>query len=159
MLSDHVFARFTILLPDAAIRFSGKFNAWIYRASRGRVAGRWAHEPILVLTTTGRRSGEWRSTTVLYHADGEHLIVIGSNTGSDRPPAWALNLVANPDAEVQIRSERFPVRARVAEGDERAALWAVMNDIYAGFGEYRERTDRDLLVFVLTPNATSSPPA
>jgi len=149
-LGDHAYARFTILLPDAGVRMAGRLNTWLYRASRGRVAGRFAHEPILVLTTLGRRSGSRRSTTVLYRVDGERLILVGSNTGSDRHPAWALNLVANPDAEVEIRGERLRMRARVAEDGERAALWEAMSDLYSGFDEYRERTDRELLIFVLT---------
>jgi deazaflavin-dependent oxidoreductase (nitroreductase family) len=106
-LSDHALARFTMALPDPAVRMTGKLNALVYRLSHGRVAGRFAHEPILILTTTGRRTRERRSTVVLYHAEGERLVVVGSNTGSDRPPAWALNLIANPEAELQIGGERF----------------------------------------------------
>lgn len=150
-LSDHVLARYSILLPDSMVRMTSKLNTWVYRASRGRVASRWAHEPILILTTTGRVSGQRRSTPVLYHSDGSRLVVVGSNTGSDRAPAWALNLTANPEADVQIRDERMHVRARVAEGDERAALWRVMCELYSGFEEYRARTQRELRVFVLTP--------
>jgi deazaflavin-dependent oxidoreductase (nitroreductase family) len=77
--------------------------------------------------------------------------VIGSNAGNENPPAWALNLLAHPDAKVEIRGERREVRARVAEGEERAELWRRMNDQYDGFDGYRERTARDIRLFVLEP--------
>ena len=76
-------------------------------------------------------------------------VVIGSNTGSERAPAWALNLRSNPDATVQIGSEQRRVRARVVEGAEREGLWRQMNDGYGGFDDYRARTSRDIMVFVL----------
>ena len=88
---------------------------------------------------------------MLYGLDDDRPVVIGSNTGSDRAPAWALNLLAEPNAEVQIRGERRPVRARVTEGDERAALWRRMNESYGGFDTYEARTDRNIRLFVLEP--------
>ena len=86
---------------------------------------------------------------VVYIEDGGGYVVIGSNAGNEGAPAWALNLVANPDAAVEIRGVRRPVRARVAQGAEREDLWGKMNAQYAGFDHYRERTDRDIKVFVL----------
>jgi deazaflavin-dependent oxidoreductase (nitroreductase family) len=83
--------------------------------------------------------------------DGERLVVIGSNAGNPRPPAWSLNLEANPEATVQVGGRRSDMRARVAEGDERAQLWRRMNEHYAGFDEYRARTQRDIRLFVLEP--------
>jgi deazaflavin-dependent oxidoreductase (nitroreductase family) len=156
MPGDHAYARLTIVLPDAAVRLTGKFQAAVYRATGGRLWGRFAHGPVMLLTTTGRRSGQRRTTTVLYLADGERLIAIGSNTGSDSPPAWGLNLLTNPDAEVQIGRDRRQVRARVAEGEERVELERRMNDLYAGFKDYRLRTARPLKVFVFEPH--SGPP-
>jgi deazaflavin-dependent oxidoreductase (nitroreductase family) len=78
-------------------------------------------------------------------------VVIGSNAGNARMPAWALNLRSNPDAEVDVYGERRRVRARVAEGEERADLWRRMNEQFAGFDDYRARTDREISVFVLDP--------
>ena len=77
--------------------------------------------------------------------------MIGSNAGNERPPAWALNLEASPDAEVEVRGRRASVRARIAEGQERDELWRRMNEQYAGFDDYRERTGRRINVFVLEP--------
>jgi F420H(2)-dependent quinone reductase len=133
------------------LRRVGKLNVPVYRLTRGRIGGRVGRAPVLLLTTTGRKSGQPRTAPVLYLADGERLVVIGSNAGHTNTPAWALNLRANPDAEAQVRAERRSVRARIAEGEERAELWRRMNDQYSGFEDYRERTDRDIAVFVLEP--------
>ena len=91
--------------------------------------------PAMLLTSIGRRSGQPRTAPVLYVADGERLVVISSN-GGNHAPAWSYNLKANPDAEVEIRGERRLVRARVAEGEERAELWQKMNGLYSGFDDY-----------------------
>jgi deazaflavin-dependent oxidoreductase (nitroreductase family) len=77
------------------------------------------------------------------------MIVIGSNAGNARTPAWALNLAAHPDAEVEVGADRRPVTARVAAGEEREVLWRRMNEQYAGFDDYRTRTARDISAFVL----------
>lgn len=150
MPNDHVFARVTEILPDPAVRLAGRLQARLYRATGGRIGGRFAHGPVLVITTTGRKTGKQRSTTILYQAVGEDLVVVGSNTGSERDPAWALNLLAHPEADVQIGTERRHVKARLATGTERADLWATMNAMYHGYDEYRARTDREIPVFVLT---------
>ena len=111
--------------------------------------GKIGKAPVLLLTTTGRRSGQQRTAPVLYLADADRLVVIGSNAGNTRAPAWALNLKAHPDADVQIRGKRRRVRARVTEGDERAQLWGRMNEQYEGFDDYEQRTSRDIALFVL----------
>jgi F420H(2)-dependent quinone reductase len=151
MISDRGYSRFTMALPGSFLRVLGKLNVPLYRATRGRIGGRVGRAPVLLLTTTGRRSGESRTAPVLFLADGERLLVIGSNAGNDRPPAWALNLTANPDAEVQVQGDRRKVRARLAEGEERDELWRKMNEQYSGFDDYRNRTKRDIRLFVLEP--------
>jgi deazaflavin-dependent oxidoreductase (nitroreductase family) len=88
---------------------------------------------------------------VVYLADGDSYVVIGSNAGHSRTPAWSLNLKATPEAEVEVGRRRVPVRARVAEGEERADLWRRHNEQYSGFDEYEARTDRDIAMFVLEP--------
>jgi F420H(2)-dependent quinone reductase len=151
MPSDKAYARLSTSMSAGALRALGKFNVPIYRVTRGRLLGHIGRAPVLLLTTTGRRSGQSRTAPVLYLADGERLIVIGSNAGNERPPAWALNLQANPDAEVEVGGRRRQIRARVAAGQERAELWGRMNDQYGGFDEYRARTTRDIKLFVLDP--------
>ena len=151
MPSDHAYARFSSTISARTLRVLGKLNVPVYRLTRGRLFGRVGRAPVLLLTTTGRRSGQPRTTPVLYLADGDRWIVIGSNAGNERPPAWALNLEANPEAEVQVRGRRAKARARITEGEERDELWRRMNDQYAGFDDYRERTQRHINVFVLEP--------
>jgi len=138
-------------MPAGMLRALGKLNVPIYRLTRGRVMGKVGQAPVLLLTSIGRRSGQPRTAPVLFLADGERVVVIGSNAGNTRAPAWSHNLKANPDCEVQIRGERRDVRARLAEGDERTELWRKMNEQYAGFEDYDERTSRDIGVFVLEP--------
>jgi len=151
MPSDHAYSKLSMSMPAGLLRTLGKLNVPIYRLTRGRVMGKIGNAPVLLLTSTGQRSGAPRTAPVLYLADGQRVIVIGSNAGNTRAPAWSHNLKANPDAEVQIRGERRSVRARVAEGEERAELWRKVNDQYAGFADYDERTSRDIAVFVLDP--------
>jgi len=151
MPSDHAYARLSILLPASSLRALGRLNVPIYRLTRGRLMNKVGRAPVMLLTSTGRRSGQPRIAPVLYGRDGERLVVIGSNGGNHNAPGWAYNLKANPDAEAQIGGERRRVRARVAEGEERARLWRTMNDLYGGFEDYEENVTRDIAVFVLEP--------
>jgi deazaflavin-dependent oxidoreductase (nitroreductase family) len=148
---DHAYSRLSMTIPAGMLRALGKLNVPVYRLTRGRLFGKIGRAPVLLLTSIGRRSGQPRIAPVLYLADGERVVVIGSNAGNERAPAWSYNLKANPDAEVQIGGEVRSVRARVAEGEERAELWRKMNEQYAGFDDYEERTSRDIAVFVLEP--------
>jgi len=151
VLSDRFISRVSSAIGARGLRWAGKLNVPLYRVSGGRLGGRIGRAPVLLLTTTGRRSGQPRTVPVVYLADGERFVVIGSNAGNDRVPAWALNLRANPDAEVEVGRRRVPVRARVAEGEERAELWRRANEQYAGFDDYDARTKRHISVFVLEP--------
>ncbi len=151
MPSDHAYSRLSMSMPAGMLRALGKLNVPIYRLTRGRVLGKVGQAPVLLLTSIGRRSGQPRTAPVLFLADGERVVVIGSNAGNERAPAWSHNLRANPDCEAQIRGERRDLRARLAQGDERTELWRKMNEQYAGFEDYDERTSRDIGVFVLEP--------
>jgi F420H(2)-dependent quinone reductase len=151
VLSDHALSRFSSSLGARGLRWAGKLNTPLYRLSRGRLMAKVGKAPVLLLTTTGRKSGQPRTAPLVYLADGERMIVIGSNAGNAKAPAWALNLKATPEAEVEVGGRRFPVHARVAEGSEREDLWRRCNDQYAGFDDYAARTDRDIAVFVLEP--------
>jgi deazaflavin-dependent oxidoreductase (nitroreductase family) len=149
--SDHALARLSILMPAAALRGLGRLNTPVYRLTRGRLMNKVGRAPVMLLTSTGRRSGKQRTAPVVYGLDGERLVVISSNGGNHNAPGWAYNLQANADAEVQIGGERRRVRARVAEGEERAELWRKMNEEYAGFDEYEANVTRNITVFVLEP--------
>ncbi len=121
----------------------------VLRATGGRVGARVRGLPVLLLTTTGRRSGEPRTVALSYLDHGGGYGVVASNAGADDHPAWWLNLEAEPAATVEIRGERRAVRARLATGDEAAALWQRMVDANPDFAAYREQTDRELPVVVL----------
>jgi F420H(2)-dependent quinone reductase len=151
LLGDKFYSRASQLMGASGLRLTGKLNVPLYRLSGGRVGARIADAPVLLLTTTGRKSGQPRTVPVVYLDDDGRLSVIGSNAGHSHTPAWSLNLQANPDAEVQVGRRRLPVRARVAEGQERAELWRKHNEQYSGFDEYEARTHRDIALFVLEP--------
>jgi F420H(2)-dependent quinone reductase len=153
MLSDRFYSRFSMSLGATGLRWAGKMNVPLYRASGGRLMAKVGRAPVLLLTTTGRKSGQKRTSPVVYLADGERMIVIGSNAGNAQAPAWSLNLKAEPAAEVEIGRRRIAVRARVAAGEERVELWRKSNEQYAGFDDYETRTNRDIAVFVLEPVA------
>jgi F420H(2)-dependent quinone reductase len=151
MRSDRFYTRLSMSVSAAGLRAIGKLNVPLYRFSRGRLFGKLGDAPVLLLTTTGRRSGLQRTAPVVYLAAGDGLVVIGSNAGYARPPAWSLNLKDNPTCEIDVRGDRRLVSARVAEGEERAELWRKMNDQYSGFDDYERNTTRDIAVFVLEP--------
>lgn len=151
MPSDRFWSRLSMSMPDSWLKATGKLNVPIYRLSGGRLMNTVGTSPVLLLTTTGRRTGQKRTAPVLYLRDDGRLVVIGSNAGNARAPAWSHNLKANPNAEVEIGRERLQVQARVAEGEERAELWSKVNRMYEGFDEYDARTSRDIAVFVLEP--------
>jgi deazaflavin-dependent oxidoreductase (nitroreductase family) len=149
--SDRFNTRLSMAMPDRMLTALGKLNVPVYRLSRGRLLGKVGTAPVLLLTSTGRRSGQKRTAPVLFLDYGERHVVVGSNAGNERAPAWSFNLKANPDAEIEIRGARRAVRARVAEGEERAELWKKVNELYEGFDSYDARTSRDIAVFVLEP--------
>jgi F420H(2)-dependent quinone reductase len=96
MFTDRDWARFTMGLLDGALHLLGRLQARLYRLTEGRLGGRFAQEPVLVITTTGRKTGKPRTTTVLYGHHGEELVVIASNRGGDRPSAWAFQPARPP---------------------------------------------------------------
>jgi deazaflavin-dependent oxidoreductase (nitroreductase family) len=125
----------------------------IGRLTGGRVVALGLRElPSMLLTTTGRRTGQPRTQPLLYAPDGDGYVVIGSNWGQQRQPAWALNLLADPRASVALGGRRIPVRAHLATGAERERLLALLLAMWPAYETYRRRAgDRELMVFRLTP--------
>lgn len=107
--------------------------------------------PCLVLTTTGKKSGEKRQAAVIYGKHGNSHVIIASKGGSDTPPAWFVNLQANPVAQIQVKAEKRKVKMRVAEGAERKNLWDMMAKIFPDYLEYQKKTTRQIAVCVLDP--------
>ena len=122
-----------------AIRGLSKAHLTVHRVTRGRVLGSLAGMPVLLLTTTGRRSGNARTTPLTFFRDGADLVVIASNGGADRPPDWSLNLQQTPRAVVRIGADKLVVTARPASAQERERLWVVITGTYAGYALYQER--------------------
>jgi len=122
-----------------------------YRVTGGALGARLAGRPMLLLTTTGRKSGRPRTTPLQYFEDGGSMIVIASNGGNSWHPAWWLNLERNPEAEVQVRSDKRQVTAERAEGDERERLWEAAVETYSGYADYQMTANREIPVVVLRP--------
>ena len=123
----------------------------LYRATGGRIGGRFRGGPVLLLTVTGRRTGRKRTTPLLYIQDGANLVIAASNGGMDWDPAWWLNLQANPVAEVQVGPRVYPVRAERAHAAERARLWPLMNRMFSGYDNYQRRVSREIALVQLRP--------
>jgi deazaflavin-dependent oxidoreductase (nitroreductase family) len=105
---------------------------------------------ILILTTTGRRSGEERRNALIFGRHGDDYLVVGSKGGSPAPPAWYLNLEANPDVFVQVKGDRFAARARTATSEEKPELWKIMTAAWPAYDQYQQRTQREIPVVVLS---------
>ena len=120
-----------------------------FRANEGRVGGRFEGRPLLLLHTVGARSGAERINPVMYLRDGDRLVVFASKGGASTDPDWYRNVQAHPEASVEIGTERFPVRARIAEGEERDALYAEQSRRYPIFATYQAGVDRTIPVVVL----------
>lgn len=141
------------LLSHRAPRLSAalsRLHARLYRASGGRVIGRWFGVPVVVIETVGRRSGKPRRTPVIYVEHGDDLLVMASNGGSDRTPAWWLNLREAGRGTVSLHGRSWPVVAREVEGGERADLWRAFSQVYPPVEEYLTFTDRELPLVVLS---------
>jgi deazaflavin-dependent oxidoreductase (nitroreductase family) len=120
-----------------------------YRETDGEEGHDWRGTQTLILTTTGRKSGEQRSNPLIYGRSGEEFLIVASNGGADTPPAWYLNLEANPEADIQVKADRFKVRTRVATPDEKPELWRTMTAEWPAYDEYQEKTEREIPVVIL----------
>jgi F420H(2)-dependent quinone reductase len=124
---------------------------WAYRRSGGRVGGRMFGVPVLLLTTRGRKSGRSWTVPLMFQPDGDGWVIIASNGGSPRHPAWWLNLRAASTASAQIGRDVHPVAATEVTGDERDRLWRVMTAVYPTYDQYATKTSRTIPVVSLRP--------
>jgi deazaflavin-dependent oxidoreductase (nitroreductase family) len=120
-----------------------------FRANGGTVGGPFGGAPLLLLTTTGAKSGRAYTTPVMYLPDGERMVVFASKGGAPTNPAWFHNLVAHPDAQVEVGDESFPVRATVTSGQERDRLFSRQAELYPAFADYAQKTTRLIPVVAL----------
>jgi deazaflavin-dependent oxidoreductase (nitroreductase family) len=121
---------------------------FFYEKSDGLIGSRLGPWRLLMLRTTGRKTGSIRTVELLYVEDGPDLVVVGSKGGSDTPPAWLLNLQANPRAEVQVGRKRWPVKARIGNTRERARLWKRVNEVW-DYDAYQKRSSRVIPIVIL----------
>jgi len=122
-----------------------------YVETDGREGHDWRGTHTLILTTTGRRSGQPRSHPLIYGRHGDDYLVVASLGGAPKHPAWYLNLEANPDVEIQVKADRMRAHARTATPEERAELWPIMTREWPDYDRYQERTDREIPIVVLEP--------
>lgn len=145
-------------LARRVIKAMAAVNVRVYRLTRGRIGGTWRvgaawrHPvPICLLEHRGRRTGQLRTTPLVYLRDGDRLVVVASQAGRPKHPLWYLNLQADPDVRVQVRGERREMRARTAVGPERAELWSRLVALYSDYDSYQSWTEREIPVVVLEP--------
>jgi len=132
--------------------FFPKLDRWLYRRSGGRLMAAGPRMfPTLLLTTTGHESGKRRTTPVFYVEDGDSIVVAATNFGLRDHPAWSENLLRNASAEVQIGDVTRQFRARLANSDEVARAWPRLAAFWPAFNRYKERSGREIRVFVLDP--------
>jgi proline iminopeptidase len=121
-----------------------------YRETGGKVGHIWrGGSTILLLTTTGRTTGEKRTSPLIYAEDGAAFVIVASKGGAPDHPGWYKNLEKTPEVELQVKDEVFRARARTAQGDERARLWRKANEVWPQYDEYAKKTNREIPVVVL----------
>lgn len=126
-------------------------HTFLYRLTGGAFGGRMFGNPVLLLITTGRKTGKQRTTPLLYLADGDAMVLVASNGGSEWSPAWWLNLKSNPSAQVQVGRRTTAVTAEQASPEERRRLWPLVTAMYAGYADYQKRTAREIPLVILRP--------
>jgi proline iminopeptidase len=128
----------------------GAEHVRVYRETAGERGYHWRGTTILLLTTTGRTSGEPRTTPLIHRTDGDRWVVVASKGGAPNNPAWYENLKSDPHATIEVKGEEIPVVASTASGEERIRLWSLLTDAWPAYDEYQRKTDREIPVVVLT---------
>lgn len=129
----------------------GKEHVQRYRETDGQEGHDWNGTTVLLLTTTGRKSGTQRTTPLIYQRHGGSYVVVASDGGAPDHPSWYHNLQTDPTVEVQVKGERFKAGARTATPQEKDELWRLMTKAWPGYDEYQTKTDREIPVVVLDP--------
>ncbi|WP_420716089.1 nitroreductase family deazaflavin-dependent oxidoreductase [Mycobacterium sp. 94-17] len=135
--------------PNLDLSLFGADHVRRYRETDGEVGYLWNGVPTLILTTTGRKTGQQRDTPLICAADGANYVIIASLAGAPQHPKWYLNLRDNPQVRVQVKGDTFDATARTAEGSERERLWRLAADAWPSYDTYQQRTDRVIPVVVL----------
>lgn len=146
------FTKTEVALANPLIKAMSRLNTWAYRATNGRIGGRFrGGAPVMLVTTTGRKSGHRFTTPLLYLRDGERVVTVASKGGMDHHPLWYRNMLADPVVDVQIGGDLRSMRARTASDTEKAELWPRLVAMYPDYASYQARTTRDIPVVILEP--------
>ncbi len=137
-------------MTDSDDALFGAEHVRVYRETGGARGYRWRGAKVLLLTTTGRKSGKPRTTPLIHAVDGDRWVVVASKAGAPEHPDWYLNLRADPEVTIEVEADEIAAVATTAEGDERARLWAAMLEQWPAYDEYQSKTDREIPVVVLT---------
>ncbi|MEA2192960.1 MAG: hypothetical protein QOI73_3081 [Solirubrobacteraceae bacterium] len=137
-------------MADSDDELFGPEHVRVYRETGGERGYHWRGTTILLLTTTGRTSGEPRTTPLIHRTDGDRWVVVASKGGAPDHPDWYKNLLADPQATIEVQADTVPVVAAAAEGEERARLWSAMTEVWPAYDDYKAKTDREIPVVVLT---------
>jgi len=139
-------------IAHPAIRLMTALNIWVFRATKGRLGGRFARgAPVCLVTTTGRRSGQRRTVALIYLADGPNVVLVASKGGAPDHPGWYKNLVAHPDVEIQVWDRVIPVTARTGTAEDKKRVWPEMTRQWPDYDKYQAGTARDIPVVLLRP--------
>ncbi len=140
-------------IGSVAIKLMSHANTWLFRASSGRFGARWVGgAPIMLLTTTGRKTGKPRTAPLLYLEDGDNVVIVASKGGMSHHPLWFGNLEADPSVEVEIGTRKRRMKARRASDAEKVDLWPRLTAMYKDFDDYQARTERNIPVVILSPS-------
>ncbi|TLY15861.1 MAG: nitroreductase family deazaflavin-dependent oxidoreductase [Thaumarchaeota archaeon] len=131
-------------------------HVFLYRLTGGSIGGRFRGAPVLLLTTTGRKTGKQRTTPLLYLADETNLAVVASNGGRDRAPSWWSNLKRNPSVQVQVRRVKRSVTAVQATKEEKRRLWPLLTKMYPPYDDYQRRTKREIPVVIMRASSAAA---
>ncbi len=137
------------------LQFYSFLHVFFYRLSGGRLGGRIHKANVLLLTTTGWKTGKKRTRPLLYLRDGNRLVIVAANGGREKDPAWWTNLKHNPIGQVQVGNEKETVYAQRAKGSEKERLWALVTKLFPGYSEYQKKTKREISLVVLMPKRGS----
>jgi deazaflavin-dependent oxidoreductase (nitroreductase family) len=137
-------------MADSDDDLFGPEHVRVYRETNGEHGYHWRGTTILLLTTTGRSSGEPRTTPLIERTDGDRWVVVASKGGAPENPSWFENLMADPNATIEVLADTLAVRATTAEGEERARLWSLMAEVWPAYDEYQAKTDREIPVVIFS---------
>lgn len=146
------FTAIEVAIANPLIKAMSRLNTWAYRATSGRLGGRFrGGAPVMLVTTTGRKTGRRLTQPLLYLRDGDRVVTVASKGGMDHHPLWYRNMVAHPQVDVQIGAEKKSMLARTASAAEKTALWPRLVAMYPDYDAYQARTERDIPVVILEP--------